>query len=193
MSAILFLGFWVLLGIAIFFVAVRGGPRGARASLYRESRRGNKLAFIAFLVVYVAFGVAVPTLVLAGNDDSRSVAAEGVTLTKDEEGGRSLFGQYCNQCHTLSAAHTVGRVGPNLDNLRPQYALVVDAVTNGRQRGNGTMPAGLVQGADVQKVACFVARATHPSDPPAKQCVRTSPSSSSGGRNGTSGSGNPEK
>jgi mono/diheme cytochrome c family protein len=183
-TAILFLAFWILLGITIFFFAVRGGPRGAREALHLQSRRGNKVAFLVFLVVYVAFGVAVPTLVLAGNDNARDISSEGITLTKDEEEGRELFGQYCNQCHTLKAANTVGRVGPNFDDLRPTYALVVNAVTQGRQRGQGTMPAGLVQGADVQKVACFVDRATHPNDKPPKQCVKTSPSSGSGGATG---------
>lgn len=188
-SAILFLGFWVVVGLTIFFIAVRGGPRGARESLHQQSRRGNKVAFVVFVVLYVGLGVAIPSLVLAGNDDSTEVASEGLTLTQDEQDGRKLFGEYCNQCHTLKAANTVGRVGPNFDDLRPNYALVANAVISGRQRGNGTMPAGLLQGADVQKVACFVDRATHPSDPPPKQCTETSPSSGSGGRNGTQGGG----
>jgi mono/diheme cytochrome c family protein len=192
MTAVLFLAFWVVLGVTIFFIAVRGGPRGARASLYQQSRRGNKFAFMAFLVLYVAFGIAVPTLVLAGNDDSTDIASEGLTLTKDEQHGRELFGEYCNQCHTLKAANTVGRVGPNLDDLRPTYAIVVNAVTHGKQQGNGTMPAGLVQGADVSDVACFVDRATHPSDKPPKECTKSTPSSGSGGPGGpnSSGSGN---
>ena len=192
MAAILFLAFWVLVGLTIFFVAVRGGPRGARESLYQQSRRGNKFAFIAFLVVYVAFGVAVPTLVLAGNDNAKEVASEGLTLTKDEESGRKLFGEYCNQCHTLKAAETVGRVGPNLDELRPNYAIVVSAVTQGRQQGNGTMPAGLVQGADVRDVACFVDRATHPNDKPPKECLGSTPSSDSGPATGGSSGGSGE-
>lgn len=189
MAAILFLAFWVLIGLTIFFIAVRGGPRGARESLYQQSRRGNKVAFIAFLVLYIAFGIAVPTLVLAGNDDSTEVASEGLTLTKREEDGRKLFGEYCNQCHTLKAAKTVGRVGPNLDVLRPTYAIVVDAVNNGRQRGNGTMPAGLVQGADVTNVACFVDAATHPSDAQPKICGTAEKSSGSGGQNSTNSGG----
>jgi mono/diheme cytochrome c family protein len=188
-AAILFLAFWVVLGVAIFFIAVRGGPRGARASLYRQSRTGSKVAFVAFLLIYIAFGVAVPTLVLAGNDDSSQVSSEGITLTAKEEEGRKLFGEYCNQCHTLKAANTVGRVGPNLDELRPPYALVVNAVTNGRQRGNGTMPAGLVQGADVNNVACFVDKATHPNDKAPKECGGSAKSSGSGGAQGPNSTG----
>jgi mono/diheme cytochrome c family protein len=189
MAAILFLAFWVLLGLTIFFVAVRGGPRGARESLHGQTRRGNKFALIAFFVVYVAFGIAVPMLVLTGNDDSTDVASEGLTLTTREEDGRALFGGYCNQCHTLKAANTVGRVGPNLDELRPNYALVVNAVRNGRQQGNGTMPAGLVQGADVQNVACFVDRATHPNDAPPKECKGAEKTSGSGGPAGPNSTG----
>jgi mono/diheme cytochrome c family protein len=189
MAAVLFLAFWVLLGLTIFFIAVRGGPRGARESLHRQSRKGNKVAFIAFFVVYIAFGIAVPTLVLAGNDDASDVASEGLTLTKREEDGRKLFGEYCNQCHTLKAAKTVGRVGPNLDELRPNYALVVNAVTNGRQEGSGTMPAGLVQGADVTNVACFVDRTTHPNDKPPKECTAPEKTSGSGGKSGANSTG----
>src|SRR3954447_23021855 len=189
MAAILFLAFWVLLGLTIFFIAVRGGPRGARESLHRQSRGGNKFAFIAFLVLYIAFGIAVPTLVLAGNDDSKDVSSEGLMLTTREEKGRKLFGEYCNQCHTLKAAKTVGRVGPNLDDLRPPYALVANAVANGRQKGNGTMPAGLVQGSDVTNVACFVDAATHPNDAQPKICGAKPRSSGSGGPAGPNSTG----
>ena len=35
---IAFVLFWVLLGLGVFFVAMRGGPRGARESLHTESK-----------------------------------------------------------------------------------------------------------------------------------------------------------
>ena len=47
--------------------------------------------------------------------------------------------------------------GPNLDQLKPPKALVLDAVLNGRQRGAGTMPAGLYTGQDAEDVASYVA------------------------------------
>ncbi len=170
MTALLFIAGWIVLGLTLFFVAMRGGARGARESLYGQGRRANRLAAVVIFALYVAFGVAVPTLVLAGNKDADTIASEDVTLSAKQKRGRVLFGEYCNQCHTLAAAKTAGRVGPNLDDLRPNYALVADAVINGRMRGNGTMPAGLVTGGDVRDVACFVDAATHPGQATPKQC-----------------------
>ena len=60
-------------------------------------------------------------------------------------------------CHTLEAANAVAQVGPNLDTLRPTKALVLDAIENGRARGNGAMARNLVIGEDAEDVAEFVA------------------------------------
>lgn len=153
-----FLAFWVAVGLVLFFIALRGGPRGARATLQSQSRTGRRTAAVVFAVFFLALGVVVPVLILVGDHHSASANVEGTTiaLTKQEQAGRRIFGQRCGSCHTLAAANTSGKVGPNLDVLRPPAALVQDAVTNGRQRGNGTMPAGIVQGSDVQAVAAFV-------------------------------------
>ncbi len=67
--------------------------------------------------------------------------------------GGELFVDRCGRCHTLSAAGTDGRVGPKLDALRPSAATVLTAIDN----GPGVMPSGLVDGADAQAVARFVA------------------------------------
>ena len=37
----------------------------------------------------------------------------------------------CTGCHTLAAAHATGTVGPNLDQLKPDYRHVTAQVTNG--------------------------------------------------------------
>jgi len=71
--------------------------------------------------------------------------------------GRAVFAQKCSTCHTLAASNAVGRVGPNLDNLRPPKGLVLDAIKNGRARGQGQMPAGLIDGSDAQDVAAYIA------------------------------------
>ncbi|HEY7621346.1 MAG TPA: cytochrome c, partial [Solirubrobacteraceae bacterium] len=70
--------------------------------------------------------------------------------------GRAVFAKYCATCHTLKASNAVGRVGPNLDNLHPNKALILDAIAKGRARGAGQMPVGLVNGADAQNVADYV-------------------------------------
>jgi cytochrome c553 len=159
LATIAFLAFWVVVGLALFFIALRGGPRGARATLQSQSRGGRRTALIVFVVFYVAVGVAVPTLILIGDHDSADARVGGtsIRLTQQEQDGRQIFGERCGSCHTLAAAHANGKVGPNLDNLMPPKALVADAVDRGRQRGNGTMPAGIVQGEDVAAVAAFVA------------------------------------
>ncbi|HLM25429.1 MAG TPA: c-type cytochrome [Thermoleophilaceae bacterium] len=157
MGTILFILFWVLLGLAVFFVATRGGLRGARSSLYGDTRGFRRTAAVVFTVAYILLGVAIPTLIISGDRRSTAVAGTGIELTPAQNRGRELFGEECNQCHTLSAADTVGRVGPNLDQLRPPATLVLNAIVNGRQRGNGTMPAGLLQGQDASDVASFVA------------------------------------
>ena len=102
-------------------------------------------------------GVLVPALVIASarNNDK---APGGVKLTAADEHGRDVFAQRCSTCHTLRAANAVGKVGPNLDQLRPPKPLVLDAIAKGRARGQGQMPAGLVDGEDAQDVATFVAK-----------------------------------
>ena len=81
----------------------------------------------------------------------------GVDLTEAQVSGRATFAKYCATCHTLAASNAVGKVGPNLDNLHPPKALILDAIAKGRARGSGQMPAGLVAGQDAQDVADYVA------------------------------------
>jgi mono/diheme cytochrome c family protein len=157
MGALLFIGAWVLLGLGVFFVAMSGGPRGARARLYGESRGVRRTTAIAVTVVFVGMGIAIPAVVIAGNERKDQAGAARVKLTAAQEHGRKLFGEVCQQCHTLAAANAVGKVGPNLDTLKPPQGLVLDAIVNGRVRGQGTMPAGLYTGRDAQDVASFVA------------------------------------
>jgi len=159
LATIAFLAFWVVVGLVLFFIALRGGPSGARATLQSQSRRSRRTATVFFVAFYAAIGVAVPILILVGNHDSAAARVDGATirLTAQEQRGREIFGRSCAACHTLAAANANGKVGPNLDQLRPPKAFVENAVVNGRQRGNGTMPAGIVQGRDVAAVAAFVA------------------------------------
>jgi cytochrome c553 len=155
--ALLFVVIWVVIGLAIVLIASRGGPRRARARLLAaQSRTGRRIATVVFAVLYVALGVAVPAVVLAADHSDRNVGNSAIKLNADEEKGRQIFGERCNNCHTLAAAKTAGKVGPNLDQLKPPYALVLNAIQTGRMRGNGTMPAGIVSGKDAQDVAKFV-------------------------------------
>jgi mono/diheme cytochrome c family protein len=105
-----------------------------------------------------------------------TASAAGQIATKGVEGnparGKVLFlqhGLYCGSCHTLKAARSTGRDGPNLDRARPSYASVVEIVTKGRDP-SGRWPTGMPRygGAhsrttaqQIRDLAAFVYTATH--------------------------------
>jgi mono/diheme cytochrome c family protein len=162
---IVFICFWIALGLGVFFVAMRGGPRGARQSLYTEGGAGRHLVTLGIVALF-AFGLVVPAFVLADNGNHKaSVAVGGVHLTPAEQKGRELFAHSCTVCHTLAAVRSVGRTGPNLDirvgddisTPAGRRALVENAIEEGRARGLGQMPALLYQGREAEDVAKFVA------------------------------------
>jgi len=160
LATVAFLAFWVVVGLVLFFIALRGGPRGARATLQSQTHRSRRTAAVVFAVFYVAVGVAVPVLILVGNHDSAGAHVNGMTikLTGQEQVGRRIFGQRCASCHTLAAAHANGKVGPNFDDIAPvAKGLVVVTVNQGLDGPGGTMPRGIVQGSDVTAVAAFIA------------------------------------
>jgi cytochrome c6 len=69
--------------------------------------------------------------------------------------GRQLFQQNCGTCHTLADAGTNGKVGPVLDQVKPDKQLVLSALKNGGL-GSGTMPANILTGKDATTVATYV-------------------------------------
>jgi len=170
LAVLIFVAFWVLLGLGLFFVASRGGVGGARAALQKQSRTANKLAGTSFTILLVGFGVAIPAAILIGNHANASGQVGGLKLTAGEKSGRELFGVHCAVCHTLAGANAAGKVGPNLDMIKPSASLVLHTVNNGclpnaassdpaeACLGQGVMPAAIVQGKDAQNVANFVAR-----------------------------------
>ncbi len=89
-----------------------------------------------------------------GATDGGAGAVEG-----DPAAGAEVFASAgCVTCHTLADAGSTGAVGPNLDEAKPSYELVVDRVTNGM----GAMPAfgGQLDEAQIQDVAAYVVSAT---------------------------------
>jgi mono/diheme cytochrome c family protein len=66
-----------------------------------------------------------------------AAAGCGSKTTSNSSSGADVFKTAgCGNCHTLSAAGANGRVGPDLDRLKPDEALVERQVTN----GGGGMP-----------------------------------------------------
>ena len=158
MLALGFVLLFLLIGLAVFFVAFRSGPAGPAQTAADRRRRMGKPFLIAIGVVFIAFGIAIPLLSIFHNADNQADAAiGGVALTAAQEHGRATFKQNCATCHTLKDAGAVGRVGPNLDDLRPNAALTLDAIDKGRASGQGQMPSQLVTGPDAQNVANYVA------------------------------------
>jgi mono/diheme cytochrome c family protein len=172
-AAAAFIIAFVVIGLTVVFLAFGGGPRGARQQLHTQTRTGSRVVSTIVGVAALVIGIGVPALVMAANTDHQSKKAPGgVKLTDAERHGRTLFAKNCNTCHTLKASRGAGKVGPNLDALiagingaspaetiKNRVTFIKDAITNGRARGQGQMPAGLLDGQDEQNVAAFVAKA----------------------------------
>ena len=160
MAVLIFVLVWVFIAIGLVVIGVRSGRGGAPPKV-NTSRGGRAYWYVAFAVVLLGFGVGVPLASSLGRaSDSESYPKADITkLTSAQEDGREQFHQFCSMCHTLEAAGAVAQVGPNLDKLRPTKGLVLDAIKNGRARGNGAMARNLVSGEDAEHVAEFVSLA----------------------------------
>lgn len=151
------LGAWLVVGGGVLAIALAGGPGGLRGVLHRDGRLARRVrALLLIAVTGGALSVSILVAVANGQDRNR-VGPAGITLTANEATGRLLFSRTCATCHTLAAAAAVGHVGPDLDILLPNQALVQYAIANGFSRGNGQMPASIYTGQDATDVAQFVA------------------------------------
>jgi len=158
MALLAIVALFIILGLSAFFLAMKGGPRSARDRREREGRKGVVGATIAFLGALVVLGILIPVTIFASDKDKDEFPNENIRqLTALQLHGQELFGQQCRRCHTLAASNAVATIGPNLDVARPPKALVLDAIDNGRSRGNGQMAADLVEGEDAEAVAQYVA------------------------------------
>jgi mono/diheme cytochrome c family protein len=77
----------------------------------------------------------------------------------DAAAGKAVFASAgCVSCHTLADAGASGTVGPNLDQAKPSFDLVVERVTNGKS----PMPAfkGQLTEQQIRDVAAYVSEST---------------------------------
>jgi hypothetical protein len=157
------------LAVGIFWASQGHGLSKVTNAMLTQSRGGSRFINTTLVFVYVGFGLVLPAVMLIGNRDRASAQIAGIKLTSGEKVGRELFGEHCAVCHTLAAASAIGKVGPNLDTIKPSYQLVINTIQNGCLQdpgsstaqnclGYGTMPADVVQGRDAQEVASFVSR-----------------------------------
>src|SRR3954454_2693675 len=160
MALLVFSVLFVALGLGVLFVALSGGPGGARRRMGSQTKRTRRIALFNFILATLILGLAIPAAVIATVENRNDIPSANVSnLTAAEKHGRELFGQRCRTCHTLKAANAVAQVGPNLDVRRPNKLVVLDAIHKGRAQGNGQMAADLVEGKDAEDVAAFVAKA----------------------------------
>jgi mono/diheme cytochrome c family protein len=163
-----FVALWLIVALGLVVLATRG--TGTVSPTRRDpGRRGSTITITMFVVTAVVFGVGLPLLMLTGNHHNANAQVGGIKLTAAEKSGRELFGEHCGVCHTLDAANAVGKVGPNLDTLKPAQSTVLNTINNGCLPnppkgsnqgclGQGVMPAAVVEGQDAQNVAAFVAK-----------------------------------
>ena len=64
----------------------------------------------------------------------------------------------CGSCHSLKVANTVGNIGPNLNEIKPDIGRVVNSVTN----GIGVMPSflGILSEDEINAVAYYVSESS---------------------------------
>lgn len=155
MAVWLLVGFWVLAGLAVFALAMRGSARRQRPGEATTRVRG--LVVLVGLAALACVAVIPALALVEGGSEQARAGQGGVDLTADQAEGRQLFARNCANCHQLDGASAVGRSGPSLDQRRPNKQLVLDAIEKGRAQGNGNMPAELLTGEDARHVADFVA------------------------------------
>lgn len=107
----------------------------------------------------VAVGVLAAALAAAGCGTGGMA-----TGNADQANGKKLFIQQCGACHTLAAAGTQGKQGPDLDaafaSARKQgfaESTFRNVVLEQIRIAEPPMPANLVTGQDAQDVAAYVA------------------------------------
>ena len=156
MATAAFVLFWVILGLAVVLGAMRSGSSGPLLDPRKKGAR--RFVYVLAGLAVLVFGVVIPVLsgILGGSN--AEAGPSGIKLTAAEEQGREFFARSCAQCHDLDAANAVGRVGPDLDVLRPPKDLTVNAIENGRARGQGQMPSQLYEGEEAEDVAAYVER-----------------------------------
>ena len=159
-----FVAVFVALGLGVVFIAFRGGPRGRSAGRGGDRgrggpSRGNRTATaLGVTATIVLLGLVVPGLILAGNSREEK-GPGGVALNDSDVDGRQVFSRYCAQLpHAEGARTRSARSGRTSTSCARRRSSSLDAIENGRARGQGQMPALLVDGEDAENVANFIVK-----------------------------------
>ena len=144
-----------LLGCGVY------GAFAAKVTIVRLHRFPKPVLPIAGGLLFAAL-IAIwytSALWLYRHDTAASAPAKSSPIPADANAaaGAAVFkSSGCGSCHTLQAAGASGQVGPNLDDVRPDFETVRAKV----EQGGGAMPsfAGKLSPQQIRDVAAFVAR-----------------------------------
>jgi mono/diheme cytochrome c family protein len=130
-------------GAAIAIALVRHRPEHGWLSSESMRRAAVLLALVACSAGLAGCGGGeevspTPETIVGTLPEATTAEEPGSTVEGDATNGAKIYASAgCGGCHTMEAAGSSGSVGPNLDDAKPDFGLVVDRVTNGQ----GAMPA----------------------------------------------------
>ena len=115
------------------------------------------LFFLAMIGAVLVFGKETPEPASAA--EAPATAATPPPSANADAGKQVFATAQCGGCHTMKAAGSTGEVGPNLDQLKPSFGVIVHQV----EVGGGPMPAfkGQLSDQQIQDVAAYVYKSTH--------------------------------
>src|SRR5919197_395403 len=100
MTTLIFVLFWILLGLGLLLVALSGGPGGALQRPQTPSRGGRKAGVVLVAIAFVGLGFGIPFAVISVVQARDDIPRAGVSnLTANERRGRELFANRCPLCH----------------------------------------------------------------------------------------------
>jgi cytochrome c553 len=104
--------------------------------------------------VYRSLVVVAAVALLAGCGGGKKTSSSAGSGQQIVTGAKVFSSAGCGTCHTLAAAGSKGNIGPDLDQIRPSAAIVVQQVTH----GGSVMPsfASKLSKTQIDAVAAFV-------------------------------------
>ncbi|NGQ95668.1 cytochrome c [Brevibacillus sp. SYP-B805] len=110
------------------------------------------LAAGAFLILASACGTGQQTQPPAQTTPPSQTTPPASSTTYDAAAAENVFKSTCAGCH---GQNLEGMVGPNLTHVGSKYSK--DQIREILEKGKGSMPAGLVKGADADNIAAWLA------------------------------------
>ena len=102
-------------------------------------------------LIFISYYILIFNIILSQNISANDLLEKGKKIFLGEGN--------CVTCHTLKNANSKGKIGPNLDEIKPDIVRVLTAVKN----GIGVMPAyeGMLSDDEIKAVASYVSESTN--------------------------------